>query len=576
MISAFTIAYGRPSYDPPPYSAPVLGLNAVGVGMSDAMFDQDELLTPDVLAYDPTHIMYMPMFFGDYFNRVYIIPGTMTLIDPPLDTPNLFYFWNTNFDLVTVDTITAFHATGLEIDIDLPFALGDLKLVPAALIVTKDASFAEEATFTFGCSDGEQVLWRVSLLRTNLLVVTPETPINETLRWKTDILAGEDGTEQRITTTQFARIEHDVEIIFLDDEEQRTIYEQFISQANVPFAYPLWGEQTRLLADVVIGDTIVRIDLSKFDLEVGDTIYMERNEGVHEAAVVAFIGLDRVSITLSSGLQNTWTTDDPVYRVTQVRIPDKPSLDRAKYGYVAFKSKLRFIEFRDLFSADAAALEIDLTTVFSDRVLSQTVYTMNGIPVLHARPLADDVLKEEFDWKFEVIDYDTGTFDYLTNRTFGAVTMPRKFYIKNLDQKFYWNWVLKWLHGQRRPCWIPTWVNDIGVNTLTITSNVVTVQGVTYSSRFKADNSHRALWIAYKDGWVARQISNVDTNDDGNTVITLTHTVPPDYPTDGPHDVGFLILSRQATDEVHREIHPIYSFLSTAFVGTKTSPEVEL
>jgi hypothetical protein len=153
------------------------------------------------------------------------------------------------------------------------------------------------------------------------------------------------------------------------------------------------------------------------------------------------------------------------------------------------------------------------------------------------------------------------------------VTYDRKFYVKNKDQKFYWNWLLKYMHGQRKPVWLPTWYEDFADTILEVSANTVTVAGETYLTHFPAGTSNRGIWFAYQGGWFARVITAVNPSGGGNTLITLATDVPVGFPVDPPYSAGFLVLSRQATDEVQREIFPAYTFISTSFVGIKTTPE---
>lgn len=568
--------YGVPAYVSP-YPAPVLAINAKAVLVDDGLYmSRGALVTPsDGSIYATTITMYASGFYGDYYNRIFMIPPTMTLVDPAVNSPNAFYFWSTFEDDTTLTSIDAINNTGLtfDVDTDIGLVIGGIKLTKGSLLVGVDAPSQEEAQYTFGFDNDASAIWRVSLLRTNLLAVPPDTPITETLKWKTDVIAAQGGTEQRIGVVQLARIEHAVTYTFLEDSEILAIYEQYAADSGGLFAYPLWAEQTRLLVDAPAGSTTLQIDTTKFDLKDGDSIYLEKDGQAEQIRVNTVSTLDHTTCSLTAGVQHNWTTTDHLYRVTQVRLPAKPELQRFPWGHVESKPILRFSEFRQLFSADAAALEISQATVLGDRVLTTSVHTLSGIPILHARPIVDASIKETFDWNFEILDFDTGVFDYLTNRTSVQPTLDRKFYIKNLTQKFYWNWVLEWMHGQRKPVWLPTWVGDFGDTILSVTGHSMIVLGEKYLAHYPADSSYRGVWFTWNGQWFPRAITDVSSTGDGNTQITFSTDVPIGFPTSGPYDAGFLILCRQATDEVQRELHPAYSFLTTSFIGTKATPE---
>lgn len=566
-----TPEFARPAYSSP-VPAPVLVTNSVA-------YDRDEVLPtsagalvdPDITAYPSALVMYTAGFYGDYYNHIFVIPATLSLIDPAIDAPNKFFFWSTYFDDTDLSSITSDNDLGLTLSFTTGLELKAIKLTQVSIAAGEDTPEAENAHYLFGFTNGGSTRWIVELVKTNLLAVPPETPITEVLHWKTDVIAAQDGTEQRIGAMQFARIVHQATYLFLEDSEHATLYDQMFSKLNGVFSYPIWSDQTRLLEAIDAGALNLQIDTSVFDLQDGDSIYLDNENGISEQVRVSTVS--GTTATLSTGTQNAWSTDDHIYRVTQAKLPAKPSYQRSSWAKIDMKVDITFTDFRDLFSADAITQELVQATIFGDRVLTRTIYTLNGIPVLHGRPYVDSDETETFDWNFEVIDFDIGALDQLTNRLNAQVSYDRKFIVKNLNQKFYWNWVLKWMHGQRKPVWLPTWFADFGDTILEITGSTIKVQGQQFLNHYTADSSNRGVWIAYEGGWFARAILTITGDGSGNTIIGLNLDVPSGFPTSPPYDVGFMILARQATDEVQREIRPAYSMITTSFIGTKDSPE---
>ncbi len=569
------LPYGTPGYGGTPTAGgAVLGVQIIAVGSDNIAFVVTEQVVNSAGSVYPTKdVSYMAGFFGDYYNKLYITPPQLSLIDPIVDSPNRFYFWNTNFETVHFESVAGTDDDGLTIDATPGLTLGDIKLTPANLLVGADAPEEETATYVFTFDNGQHAPWRVTLLRTNLLAIIPEQPIKETLKWKTDVIKARDGTEQRIGTMQFCRVEHEVTYNIQNDDDMRTMFDQLASGAGVPFAYPLWAEQTRLKADAVVSDSNILIDLSVFDAKVGDSLYLENGKDTSEIVKVQSIGLDNTTITLSSGLQNDWSKTDHVYRITQTLLPAKPQMKRHPWGQLEAVMTLRITEGRDLFSAGAAVVEIAQTTILGDRVLTTDVHTLAGIPVLHARPIVDGSSTEDFDWNFEVVDFETGAITYFSDQATADVTWQRKFLINNPTKKFYWNFMLNYMHGQRRPVWLPTWMDDFGDTILNVAGNTLVIQGEKYATHYPAESPFRGLWFSFNGGWFPRAIIGVSTTGDGNTQVLLSGNVPDGYPTTPPGPVGYMNLCRQATDEVQRDLYPFYTMLSTSFVGTKDSPE---
>lgn len=574
-----SLPFGRPTYTGPTAGG---GIVSLGVNATAQMQASDEYIRgstgqvtkPGSDSVKPSSaVAYMASMFGDYYNRVYVIPFDLSLVDPVIDSANKFYFWNTNFAVIELTSVTGTDDVGMTIGTTSGLELGSIKLTENTLTIGADAPEQEIAEFVFGFNNGQTAPWQVTLLRTNLLSYYPETPITETLKWKTDVITSRDGTEQRIGTAQFCRREHAVIYNIQDDDDMRAIYEQFESGAMAEFAYPMWPEQTRLKADAAQHDTNILIDVSKFDLQAADSIYFDNGNGTTEIVKINSIASDNLTITLSAGLQNDWNTAAHVYRVSQCLLPSKPQLLRHPWGQLEAKLTLRITEWRTLFSADAAPVEIGQETLMQDRVLTTEIYTLSGIPIINARPIVDGTAQEDFEWNVEVQDFDTGAIQYFSDQLTAQVTWARKFLLKNNTQKFYWNYMLEWMHGMRRPVWLPTWEDDFGDTILSISGNTLVIQGETYASNYPYASPNRGLWFAYNGGWFGRLISEVATDGSGNTQIVLSEDLPGAYPTTPAGPISFMNLCRQATDEVQRELYPFYNMLSTSFIGTKATPE---
>lgn len=574
-----SLPFGRPTYTGPTAGGNIVSL---GVNATAQMQASDEYATtttgqvtkPGSDSVKPSAAVgYMASFFGDYYNRLYVIPADLSLVDPVLNSPNKFYFWNTNFEVVTLASVSGTDDVGMTIGAAVGLSIGSIKLTEGTLSIDDTAPQQEIAEFTFGFSNGQTAPWQVTLLRTNMLAVYPETPINETLKWKTDVITTRDGTEQRIGTAQFCRREHAIIYNMTDDDEMRTTFEQFATGATAEFSYPLWAEQTRLKGDANQHDTNILIDVTQFDLQPGDSIYFDNENGITETVKVNSIALDNLTITLAAGLQNDWNTNAHVYRITQCLLPSKPQLKRHPWGQLEAQITLRITEWRELFSSDAAPAEIAQETILTDRVLTTQVATLSSIPVINARPIVDGSVQEDFEWNIEVQDFDTGEIQYFSDQNTAQVTWGRKFLIKNRTQNFYWNYMLEWMHGMRRPVWVPTWEDDFGDTILSTTGNTIVVSGETYAANYPYASPFRGLWFSYNGGWFPRLISEVATDGSGNTQIVLATDLPGAYPATPAGPISFMNLCRQATDEVQRELNPFYTMLSTSFIGTKATPE---
>lgn len=568
-----TPEFAVPAYSSP-IAAPVLAVSHVAYDVDGFFIDAGDLIDPDISVLPDGAPMYTASYFGDYYNHIYVIPVILSLIDPPLDHPNKFLFWSTYFADATISGIVGTTDAGLTLSFNIGEPIGGIKLTVESISVGSEAPAQETAHYEFTLDNGGSTPWTVTLVETNLLAVPPETPVTELLKWKTDVISANDGTEQRIGAQQLARRVHQNNYLFLDDDEYQTIYDQLFVKLASTLSYPIWTEPTKLMLAVIAGDTVIQIDVTQFDVQNGDALFLDNEDGTTEQVKVNTVIGNLV--TLSAGLINAWDPTNKVYRIAQVILPPKPALDRSPWAKISMKVDVTLLDFRTLFSGSVAPVEVGQETLLTDRSLTTTVPTLSGIPIINARPIitSDEGYKETFDWHFEISDYDIGTVAQLTTRYNAQVTYDRKFLTKNRTQRFYWNWMMEWMHGQRRPVWLPSWFGDFNTKVLLVSGPTVKLSGVDFLEHYIVESSNRGMWFTYNGGWFGRGIIAINASDDGNTLVTLSGPVPAAYPETGPfEDIGWLILARQASDEVQREIYPAYSMISTTFIGTKDSPE---
>jgi len=561
-------AYGRPTPEP------VLVHASVAEASERFAFAGDGVLeTPTDTPYAGIGIRFVSSFFGTYYNRVYAIPRSLALVDPDNGDPNTFYLWNASFETVELTDIAASGNTGLTLSFDVGLVLDEMVLGEVAVIVTPAAPVAADADYSFTFDNGFVAPFFVSLLRTNLLLLAPEVPVNQTLEWKTNILTARDGTEQRFGVRQLARESLSYKFIYESTDQEREVYAQFFAKGGEVFSVPIWHDPIRLMEAATAGATQVKIDTARYDVGADDQLYIEHDDGSYEIVRVEAVQFDGTTISLYTALLADVPTTRRIYRVTTVYLPSRPTLRRGAYQHLETTLDLRLTTARELYTGDAVAVEIGQTTQLRDRVISSTVYTLGGVPIMHGRPLVEGTVDESFDWNYEVLDYETGVFDQTTPLDKAAVTYERMFYARYPYQKFFYNYAMDHMHGQRRPVWLPTWQQELNGRVTSAIGTTVIIGDERYFDDFPADSSHRGLWFRWTQGWLARRVVAVAKDGEGNTVVEIEPALPLDFPASPPYQVGFLVLARLGSDEVQIEHRAAYSLLNMTFQSTNSTDE---
>lgn len=555
-----------------PTPEPVLtNEHRVDDGMFLARVVEDALVTADDLEYASAGIRYLGSAFTGYYNRVYVIPRSMSLVDPENGAENVFYVWNANFGTVELIDIDADNDTGLELSFDVGFTLTDLQIRTENVVVTPAAPVAVEATYQFAFDNGSIAPFTVILLRTNLLLVVPETPVQERLSWKTNVITARDGTEQRFGVRQMARQVLTYKMIFSNEAEEKDIYEKLFSKGDGVFSIPVWHAPVRIMSDFPAGVSQISIDTDRYDIQPEDQFYYELADGSYDIfRVQTVVG---TTVQMFTTLAGPLTTDSRLYRVLPVYLPSRPSLRRGAYQHLETTMELRVTVPRDLFVGTAVAADVGQTTQLRDRVLSATVPTLGGVPILISRSLVDGPLEETFEWNYDLMDFETGVFEQTTQKDEASVVVERFYLIKNLEQLFHYYFVLEWMHGQRRPIWLPTWQKELSDRVSETTSTTITISDERYADDYPASSSHRGLWIRHTSGWLARRVTAVVKDGSGNTVLTIDPPLPIDFPQVPPFEMGFLVLSRLGSDDVQIEHRQLYSLISLQFMSTGSTDQ---
>ena len=509
---------------------------------------------------------FYPAFWGDYFNRVYAVPATLNLIDPPLDSPNAFALFNANIYEVNLSDTTIPDGTGLEVDFT-SLTLKAIGIKTVGLIVTPAAPLAEKTSLTFTWDDDSETPLAVFLSRTSLIAQIPEQPLNVTYSWKTVIDTAKDGTESRSSIRAVHRVSYDTTIIFQDEDEQNLFYRQLMVKGKNPITFPIWDQPIKLLTDARAGDASLDINLSRYDVQNDDTLIMLQLDGTYEVVTVLETNTTFNTASLYSTLTKDFSKSVAFYRLQSALLPQNPQLDRGAINDLQTQLTITLTDARYLFLGNADTQEITKTLVLGDRIITDVVYTLSGVPVLHARPIVRQSLQETFNWNYEVVDYDTGVITQTSYYTEAKVSFAREYLSRYYYQEHYLNFLMDYMHGQRKPIWLPTWQNEVGDQILSVAADTLNLAGVTFADEFPVTSSHRGLWIEYNGGWIARQITDVYADGD-TTVVKITPSLPDDFPITGPYKMGFLVLCRMGSDDVKIERSPLYSFFTYTFTST--------
>ncbi len=298
--------------------------------------------------------------------------------------------------------------------------------------------------------------------RTVLLPFEPEAPLEERLRFLTDVRTRQDGTEQRAALRLAPRQIFDVEYVLdgLEREMATVLLHDSISHA---LGFPVWFEGTTLTAATVPGTATIYVGSTAYaDLRVGSLAVILQDSSTYETLQVS--SFDATSITFASNLTKTFAAGTRVMPVRVVYASQVVRGDRQPYGLQAIRAHLS--------SAD------------SDKDLSSTsgFSTYNSKVLLDDPNLVDGTLQETLERELINFDNDTGLFQVMSRWDIGRRGHAKRFFTRTRQRLWEVRCLLHALRGRAVSFYIPTFFPDLTPTAgITAGSSVLTVRNAGYT-----------------------------------------------------------------------------------------------
>jgi hypothetical protein len=494
-------------------------------------------------------------FIFDFYYRIWVFPLVLELRNPRTGVDIPFDLWNAYPDHNTLLSINSTGSEGLTLDISAGAVFHEIEYRTVNIQIGATAPLAIDATFTFNFEQGS-VTFTFVATRASVLAIIPDVPVHETWNWLTDVMVSNDGTEQRVALRSSPRRSQQARLVATTEGLVKERLKQFQFDLMGLIVVPYFQYATELTADTPIGGTDLTFDPSRTDVREGEYIYCLKRDGSGELVKVLLLGPNGATLSTPVTLDLTKGT---------LVAPAFTSIVRGKAGVNRYAVK------------DAA--EIDLRTEASSvRVLFSrpgslaSIVTYDGYPVLTERPLANELLKEEFDTGAEIFDYETGYTEIVARWDYTKVQGDRKFLVHRYTEPVkmdYWRDFLGGLGGRLNPFLMPSWRDDhaMAVPVLELANTFVLV-GSDYATLYWPMNPHKRLVLHTTVGDLYVTVTAASVDVDGNSVCTISGNIPIGYA--NVTSVSYLLKLRLQSDEVKLEHYGLDTYLS---LSVRTVPE---
>lgn len=337
------------------------------------------------------------------------------------------------------------------------------------------------------------------LLRHNWLA-----PVIEQLAFKTSILTGLSGREQRIKLRQSPR--RRVEMTYLTlTPEQRMYLEHAKMGQNLVFAVPLWSDVGTLGVQANVGTTVFTVDTVDKDYQAGGLFFLQSTDG--ETSEV----LEITSFTASSV-----TTTEPSVNA----FPAGARVCPASFGLM----EKEVSRTRHTSTVEGATIPwiMDTNTDTPNLLEAYTPETYDGLEVYSEKN--DYAQDHDINTKTNAddADNDIGLIERIEGEPAPRMSYP--FYKLMTRDEFpaYKQWFYN-RSGKYTPMW---WVDHIRafrlVTGTALDSVFLTVKSLGYGELAFGSSTRKHIAIRLPSGdWIYRDVEDAEVNEDGTTTLTI-------------------------------------------------------
>lgn len=352
------------------------------------------------------------------------------------------------------------------------------------------------------------------------LVPNWASPIKETYEFKTDVLTARDGTEQRRSLRQSARLTISYEAVA--DDDRRTAIERTQARIGEIVVLPNYLRAVRTTAAMPAGANTITISINPSWLAEGSTVALRYRRRVQLFDIES---VQNGFVTFAAPADAAWSAGTAIHPVYQGYLsPSQVTLLSADVGTTSVE-----------FKVDPGSTTFDEGSVGD---------TLGYIEILTVRPNWANSPNESYSRTVDTVDYGFGRSTLFAPVEYAPRTFQATYYDQGADDGEILRRFFLRQAGQRRYFYVPSWTNDFEIVETGLGEFVV--DGRDAYDAYELNTVHRAVWLRFADGTAqAYAISDMVLVED-NTRILLADTSA-DFPaaiTSG----SWLYLSRFATD----------------------------
>lgn len=369
----------------------------------------------------------------------------------------------------------------------------------------------------------------------------PNTPIEETWQWRTDVMSSANNTEQRVENSELPKCIYRLTYQFDSAPDLREML-RVMGQMGTAFDIPLFQYQTRIKAEAEDGDDELSIISARTNLRQDGKFYVFDRDG---GEILTALNVAELSVTSVEELSRDYKFGTNVCPIVTVYNAGAAAIDRLNPDAYA--------------SGTFVFSQVDFTDPFLNEFNEAELTMFAGLPVLESRPIGTS-FSQGFETGAEVIDY--GGVVSIRNLWLHAVeTFPKSFICERTMMPNDWDLWRKfadYAKGSCNPFFMPTYREDFVLTIDPVAGgNTLRLQGLSYLNNYFPHSTYKQIAITTAAGVHYATVTAAAANA-GNTALTFAPALPAGAEWGVEPVVSLLLKCRIADDKVsckHFDLH---------------------
>ena len=428
------------------------------------------------------------------FQRIWIVPNSITLNNPQIGVPVPFVIWNAFTTSNTLNTITG-GVTGITINPNVGTTFDALQQIDFTITVTAAAPPTADTVYNFDLTLGDGSL-TFSAIVVEFVETPPEQPIDERWTWLTDVIRSYNATEDRIALRAVPRFSLSFNV-FIDEREDYALrFQELAFNTSRRALIPYFQYAAPITTPSLVGVNRIFFNPALSSARDGQfLLLLDEVQGINSLVQINQIEIDGAT------LNDTLTT--ATFRDTTLAIPMISSLieENPTIGISRVSGQ-----------STVATRDLEPTVDFVRSDASPTINQFNSIDVLDRQPIESG--EDRFQSGKEIIEGDDTALRQLDDafpRVF--IQKTHRFAIRRYiepNEMDYWREFLSRAQGQRNVFYHATYLSDLTLaQPVTAATSTIFINENEYASRFFPFNTYKQLRFETRDG--AEFYANVQT-----------------------------------------------------------------